>query len=377
MKYDFSTLNKRVSDIAIQESLRSDASVSITYRNYEGGRNILIMLIYLSPNVSITEHEKESLKLKCTNVLRNYDECSADMRLLLHSVEIKCVVIQQFEKNVESPRILPNMQHKKEKKRIENVKNIIVVMSGKGGVGKSSVTVGIALSLRAQGFKVGIADLDVYGSSIPKFLEVRGYTIMENGIFIPPIAEGIPIMSADFLVPEDSGKVFSWRGPMITKMMDTILSLSRWKKENVFTDSDLDYLIIDTPPGTGDIHLSLLEKYDLLAHNVRIVLVSNESMIGLSNTIKSYELSKKFGLTLFGIICNMKLEKKDIVHQYIKNFDDINYLGSISFYVDLVSDACLFYKNAMLISNNEENSIHFRGEYEVIVRNLLALRCFS
>ncbi|WPX97848.1 P-loop NTPase [Candidatus Fokinia crypta] len=377
MKYDFSVLSEYIHNVAISELLRAGSSVSITHQSYENGRSIIIMLIYLSPDISITDREKDSLKLRCIDILRSYDQCNEDIKLLLRLAEAKCVIIQQFEKNIELPHKLPNAIHKKEKKRIENVKNIIVVTSGKGGVGKSSVAVGIALSLRAKGFNVGIADLDIYGSSIPNFLEVKGHMMMRDGVFIPPIAEGMPIMSADFFISKDDNKVFSWRGPMIAKMMDTILSLSRWKKENMFIDCSLDYLIIDTPPGTGDIHLSLLEKYDLHAHNVHVVLVSNESTISLLNTIKSYELYKKFGLDSFSIICNMRFEKEDIIQQYIKNFSDIIHLGNISFYGNLISNTFMFYKSALIAQNDKEDYIHFRSEYEVIIQNILNLQCSS
>ena len=134
---------------------------------------------------------------------------------------------------------------------IPNVKNIIAVASGKGGVGKSTTAVNIALALAEEGATVGILDADIYGPSQPQMLGISGRPDSEDGKSIEPMrAHGIQAMSIGFLVDVDTPMV--WRGPMVTGALEQLLRDTRWK--------DLDYLIIDLPPGTGDIQLTLSQK---------------------------------------------------------------------------------------------------------------------
>ena len=134
---------------------------------------------------------------------------------------------------------------------IPNVKNIIAVASGKGGVGKSTTAVNIALALAEEGANVGILDADIYGPSQPQMLGISGRPDSADGKSIEPMqAHGIQAMSIGFLVDVDTPMV--WRGPMVTGALEQLLRDTRWK--------DLDYLIIDLPPGTGDIQLTLSQK---------------------------------------------------------------------------------------------------------------------
>ncbi len=134
---------------------------------------------------------------------------------------------------------------------IPGVKNIIAVASGKGGVGKSTTTVNLALALAAEGAKVGILDADIYGPSQPRMLGISGQPDSPDGKTLEPMMSyGIQAMSIGFLVEEDTPMI--WRGPMVTQALEQLLKDTNWK--------DLDYLVIDLPPGTGDIQLTLAQK---------------------------------------------------------------------------------------------------------------------
>ncbi|HEX8778720.1 MAG TPA: P-loop NTPase, partial [Rhodanobacter sp.] len=134
---------------------------------------------------------------------------------------------------------------------LPNVKNIIVVASGKGGVGKSTVAANLALALKAEGARVGVLDADIYGPSQPRMLGIGGKPESPDGKSITPMqAHGLQAMSIGFLVDEETPMI--WRGPMVTQAMMQLLTDSRWDM--------LDYLVIDLPPGTGDIQLTLAQK---------------------------------------------------------------------------------------------------------------------
>jgi ATP-binding protein involved in chromosome partitioning len=174
---------------------------------------------------------------------------------------------------------------------IDNVKKVILVASGKGGVGKSTISVALAEILQKQGNKVGIVDADIYGPSIPTMLGVSEKPELLDKKFIPIKHKDFQIMSMGFLVPED-GPV-AWRGPMATKSIYQILSATLWE--------DLDYLIIDMPPGTGDIHLSILENYNI----DEVYMVTSPSLVSLKDVERAIALYKKFELNIVGLVENM------------------------------------------------------------------------
>src|SRR5690606_34070595 len=131
------------------------------------------------------------------------------------------------------------------------VRNVIAVGSGKGGVGKSTTAVNLALALAAEGARVGVLDADIYGPSVPMMLGLSGKPDSPDGKSIEPMrAHGVETMSIGFLVEQDTPMI--WRGPMATSALTQLLNDTRW--------SDLDYLIVDLPPGTGDIQLTLAQK---------------------------------------------------------------------------------------------------------------------
>ncbi|MFK8039905.1 MAG: P-loop NTPase [Rickettsiaceae bacterium] len=181
--------------------------------------------------------------------------------------------------------------NKSKKHLISNVNNIIVVASGKGGVGKSTFATLLADNLSKEGYNVGLADLDIYGPSIHRMFNVKKAPEIYNKEFIPVISRNVQIMSIGLIVDEYSA--IAWRGLMANKMVYQILSKSVW--------NNLDYLIIDTPPGTGDIHLNILQNY----HINSAIFVTTPQQIAKLDVIKAIDLYRKFDIPIAGIISNM------------------------------------------------------------------------
>ena len=177
-------------------------------------------------------------------------------------------------------------------KLLPGVKNIIAVASGKGGVGKSTTAVNLALALAAEGEQVGILDADIYGPSQPMMLGITGRpdSVEENTIE-PMEGHGLQASSIGFLIEEDSPMV--WRGPMVTSALEQLLRQTRWR--------DLDYLIVDMPPGTGDIQLTLSQKVPVTGS----VIVTTPQDIALLDARKGLKMFEKVGVPIIGIIENM------------------------------------------------------------------------
>jgi ATP-binding protein involved in chromosome partitioning len=176
---------------------------------------------------------------------------------------------------------------------VSDIKNVIAVASGKGGVGKSTVSVNLALSLKEQGYQVGLLDADIYGPSVPLMLKTEGKrpTTPDNKTFNPILASGIELMSIGYIVLKDEATI--WRGPMMSKAIEQLLFNTNW--------SDLDYLIIDLPPGTGDAQLTLSKKANLSA----AILVSTPQKVALLDVKKSLEAFQKLSIPVLGLIENM------------------------------------------------------------------------
>lgn len=175
---------------------------------------------------------------------------------------------------------------------LPNVKNVIAVASGKGGVGKSTTSVNLALALAAEGATVGLLDADIYGPSQPQMLGVSGRPDSSDGKSIEPMqAHGIQVMSIGFLVDTDTPMV--WRGPMVTGALEQLLRDTRWK--------DLDYLVIDLPPGTGDIQLTLAQKIPVTG----AIIVTTPQDIALLDARKGLKMFEKVGIPILGIVENM------------------------------------------------------------------------
>ena len=175
---------------------------------------------------------------------------------------------------------------------LPGVKNIVAVASGKGGVGKSTTAVNLALALAAEGARVGILDADIYGPSIPMMMGIDGRPESEDGKTMEPMENhGVQVMSIGFLVAQDEAMI--WRGPMATQALDQLLRQTNWK--------DLDYLIVDLPPGTGDIQLTLSQRVPMTG----AVVVTTPQDIALLDARKGIKMFEKVGVPILGIVENM------------------------------------------------------------------------
>ena len=179
---------------------------------------------------------------------------------------------------------------------VEGVKNIIAVASGKGGVGKSTVSANLALALAAAGASVAVLDADIYGPSQPRMLGAQGKPdALENKMLIPLENHGLKIMSIGFMVEEDTPMI--WRGPMVTQALEQMLRGTTWNNDG----EDVDYLIIDLPPGTGDIQLTLSQKVPVTT----AVIVTTPQDIALLDARKAYKMFEKVSVPICGVIENM------------------------------------------------------------------------
>ena len=177
-------------------------------------------------------------------------------------------------------------------KLLPNVRNIIAVASGKGGVGKSTTAANLALALAAEGANVGLLDADIYGPSQPMMLGVSGKPDSKDGKTMEPLrAHGLQIASIGFMIDPDQPMV--WRGPMVTQALEQLLTDTRWH--------DVDYLVIDLPPGTGDIQLTLAQKVPVTGS----VIVTTPQDIALIDARKGLKMFEKVNVPILGIVENM------------------------------------------------------------------------
>ncbi len=173
-----------------------------------------------------------------------------------------------------------------------NVKNIIAVASGKGGVGKSTTAANLALALVAEGARVGILDADIYGPSQPMMLGISGKPETLDGKTMEPLENhGLQVSSIGFMIDPDEPMV--WRGPIVTQALQQLLDQTNWR--------DLDYLIVDMPPGTGDVQLTLSQKVPVTG----AVIVTTPQDIALLDARKGLKMFEKVGIPILGIVENM------------------------------------------------------------------------
>jgi ATP-binding protein involved in chromosome partitioning len=216
---------------------------------------------------------------------------------------------------------------------VPGVKNVILVMSGKGGVGKSTVATNLALSLKAMGLKVGLLDADIYGPSIPTMLGISGQP-MSDGKRIQPLERfGVKLMSIGFLL-EDAKSAVVWRGPMLHGALLQFLKDVEW--------GDLDFLLLDLPPGTGDIALTLSQR----VRSNGSVIVTTPQEVALQDVYKSVSMNQKVGIPIVGVVenesyfvCGNCNEKHELFGsgggQKIADFAKAPLLGQIPLYPEV------------------------------------------
>jgi ATP-binding protein involved in chromosome partitioning len=175
---------------------------------------------------------------------------------------------------------------------LPTIKNVVAVASGKGGVGKSTTAVNLALALAAEGAAVGILDADIYGPSQPMMMGIEGRPESSDGKTMEPLENyGVQVMSIGFLVDTDNPMI--WRGPMATQALEQLLRQTNW--------GELDYLIVDMPPGTGDIQLTLSQRVPLTG----AIIVTTPQDIALLDAKKGLKMFEKVGVPILGIVENM------------------------------------------------------------------------
>ena len=197
------------------------------------------------------------------------------------------VEVVEIKMDAEVPKAKGNIGQSE----ISGIGNIIAVSSGKGGVGKSTVAVNLAVSLQLMGAKVGICDTDVYGPNVPIMMGGNDAPMVRGNNIIPPVYHGVKTMSIGLLNPGDKAVV--WRGPMLHSAVQQFLRQVEW--------GDLDYLIVDMPPGTGDVQLSLAQTTALAG----AVLVTTPQEVALADVRKAYNMFEQLKVPVLGIVENM------------------------------------------------------------------------
>ncbi len=178
------------------------------------------------------------------------------------------------------------------KRPIPGVRNVVAVASGKGGVGKSTISANLAVALARSGARVGLLDADIYGPSVPTLFHLKGHRLAgEDDMILPAEAHGLKIVSIGFLLEDDSPVI--WRGPMLMKALEQFLHGTKW--------GELDYLVIDLPPGTGDVQISLVQMTPVAG----AVVVTTPQDLALIDVKKAVRMFEKVGVPILGVVENM------------------------------------------------------------------------
>jgi ATP-binding protein involved in chromosome partitioning len=265
-----------LSDAAVQETLRKlvDPNTGKDFLSSRSARNIRISADDVALDIELGypgKSQHEPIRRQVTQALKQ-----AGARAVTVNVTSK-VVAHAVQRGV---------------KLVAGIKNIIAVASGKGGVGKSTTAVNLALALSAEGASVGVLDADIYGPSQPTMLGIAGRPESKDGKSLEPMeGHGLQAISIGFLIDVDTPMV--WRGPMVTQALEQLLKDTRWR--------DLDYLVVDLPPGTGDIQLTLAQKVPVTG----AVIVTTPQDIALIDARKGLKMFEKVGIPILGVVENM------------------------------------------------------------------------
>ena len=212
--------------------------------------------------------------------------------LKINGITSATVVVTAHENKEKTSTFSKDKEDKVEKVLESNVKRFVAIGSGKGGVGKSTTSVNLAIALKLEGYSVGLLDADVYGPSQPRMLGVSGRPASVGGDMVAPLQNfGISLMSMGLLVPDDTAMI--WRGPMVQSALTQMLNSVAW--------GDLDVIVIDLPPGTGDIQISLAQQVNLAG----AVIVSTPQDIALLDVVKALTMFQKANVPVLGMIENM------------------------------------------------------------------------
>ena len=219
-----------------------------------------------------------------------HDELAAGLEAHLARAGINTPLAIELVADIRSHAVQRNL------KPLEQIKNVVAVASGKGGVGKSTVAANLALAWAAQGARVGILDADIYGPSQPLMLGLEGQTpsTPDGKHLLPLPAHGIVAMSIGFLL-KDQDQAMIWRGPMVTQALTQLLSETQW--------GSLDYLVVDMPPGTGDIQLTLAQRVPVAG----ALIVTTPQDIALADARKGLKMFEKVAVPVLGIVENMSI----------------------------------------------------------------------
>ena len=214
------------------------------------------------------------------------ERLARELDALLGTVEGVTRARVSVSTRIAAHKVQPNVEP------LANVKNVIAVASGKGGVGKSTVSANLALALRAEGASVGMLDADIYGPSQPRMLGVVGRPESPDGKSIEPmVGHGIQSMSIGYLVDEETPMI--WRGPMVTQALGQLLKDTNWR--------GLDYLVVDLPPGTGDVQLTLAQQVPVAG----ALIVTTPQDIALLDARKAFKMFEKVEVAVLGLVENM------------------------------------------------------------------------
>ncbi|AZL15337.1 P-loop NTPase [Rickettsiales endosymbiont of Stachyamoeba lipophora] len=208
-------------------------------------------------------------------------------------IEAKVLVVE--EKTEARERSQTSQAANKPKLPVANVKKIIAVASGKGGVGKSTIAAHLALAASNKGLNVALVDADIYGPSIPHIFNIHNFPEIENNLLVPHQFKNLKLMSIGFLVDQEKAAI--WRGPMVTKTLYQLIRGVDWGRDG----KEIDLMIIDLPPGTGDIHLSLLESYPVEG----FVYVTTPQKLSIADISKAIAMGEKMNVPNLGLIVNM------------------------------------------------------------------------
>jgi ATP-binding protein involved in chromosome partitioning len=265
-----------VSESSIQEALRKlvDPNTGKDYVSTRSARNVKLSGDDVSLDIELGypgKSQHEPIRRQVTQALKQAGAASVALKV--------------------SSKVVPHAVQRGVK-LIPGIKNIIAVASGKGGVGKSTTAVNLALALSAEGASVGVLDADIYGPSQPMMLGIAGRPESKDGKSLEPMeGHGLQAISIGFLIDTDTPMV--WRGPMVTQALEQLLKDTRWR--------ELDYLVVDLPPGTGDIQLTLAQKVPVTG----AVIVTTPQDIALIDARKGLKMFEKVGIPILGIVENM------------------------------------------------------------------------